>query len=113
MAISNIMLSLDESNDGPVIGSRRQVRASLYAMINYVHNNRDAILEHVKNEPLYAELNNSERLGMYLALMLNDVLEGMTLIAPVTKDFDALHALPSQWEAAELAEVEKYGITNY
>ena len=113
MTASNTKPIIIETNDGPVIGSRRQVRASLYAMINYVHNNRDAILEHVKNEPLYAELNNSERLGMYLALMLNDVLEGMTLIAPVTKDFDVLHALTSQWEAAELAEVEKCGITNY
>ena len=113
MTISNIVLSLDESNNGPVLGSRRQVRSSMYAMINYVHNNRDAILEHVKDEPLYAELSNSERLGMYLALMLNDLLEGMTLIVPMTKDFDTLHSLTSQWEAAELAEVEKCGITNY
>ena len=84
MTASDIELVPVEINDGPVIGSRRQVRASLYAMINYVHNNRDAILEHVKNEPLYAELNNSERLGMYLALMLNDVLEGMTLIGALS-----------------------------
>ena len=114
MAISNIVLSLDESNNGPVLGSRRQVRAGLYDIFNYVHNNRETILKRINETHKDPDgLTDNQKLGMYLGYMLDDLLEGIAAVAPHISNFDELYKYVKQWEAQELVEAEKYGIANY
>lgn len=110
----NIELPNKEDDNAPVLGSRRLVRAGLYNLVKYVHENREPILKRISEVyPELAELTDEQKLGIYLGYMLDDLVTGVMNIAPLIAKFESLVPSVMQWEARELAEAEKCGTVNY
>lgn len=110
----NVKLPNDQDGNAPVLGSRRLVRAGLYNLIKYVHENREPILKRIEEvHPELAELTNEQKLGTYLGYMLDDLVTGVMNIAPLIAKFEFLVPTVTEWETSELADVEKYGTANY
>ena len=114
MASIDVKFPSEQDDNAPVLGSRRLVRAGLYNLIKYVHENREPILKRINEvHPELAKLTDEKKLGTYLGYMLDDLITGTLKVAPLIEKFEFLVPTVTEWETHELADVEKYGITNY